>query len=670
MRIFTSILIVFLVTSTVILGKAQITFFDEIVSQSSIPLMINRSKPLKVDIKWDMDGKSQAFLNESINYLEEGSFNLALSNIDSFVTRNTKLWAGHYYRGQILMRMDRFVEAQAEFTSTTLLNSSLVEAHVQLSEAFELQRNLTKAEEALKKATELNPKYVYAYYKLGNLALKQNDFGKARTYYKKCNKIDPKFPDPYMMMGVTLMHEKPKEAISFFDKSLQADSTFSSAYYWRGFAHFFQLKKKECLKDWDQFIVLNPHNQFVRTMRGILNTDLGNYEEAFSDFRKVLQSVDVNEDKFAAAQTPLDKRIDLQVGINYLIRKGYGLPEETFTNLKAAICVMLLNEDKKAIEFLAKAERMSSSASIYFLKAIAFEHMGAHDAAFEYYDKTLEYDNDIFDAHKKRSIYRSELKQWDGAYKDIEEMLRIQPGAPIAYRLRGLMNANRLKYADAINDLARFISTDSTDIEALRNRALCFSLSHQAPRATNDFTRILEIRTDEPMRVQLVNELMAIGDTLNVVYVLREYMARHHRVGSMIELSKILIAQKKYDEVTQAIAKARAYITQNEKKGNVEIVIRGSSMMESDNNSVRSDLAMLEGMIALHKSRYEDAVLFFTSSLKENSQNRESRYLRGKCFIKLSDFKKAKGDFKSLKEHNYKDSSSLYNSATKGVKVL
>lgn len=663
MRIIKSILIAFLVTSTIALGIAQINIVDEIVNQNSIPL-INRSKPLRVDVKWDMDGKSQTFLNESLNYLDEGSFNLALSNIDSFVTRNTKLWAGHYYRGQILMRMGRFIEAQAEFTSTTLINPSLVEAHIELSEAFEFQRKFTKAEESLKKATELNPKYVYAYYKLGNLALQQRDVEQARTYYKKCNKIDPKFPDSYMAMGIISMRQKPKEAISFFDQSLQADSTFSSAYFWRGIVHLDQNKKPDCLKDWDQFIELNPRNHFAKTMRGYLNTELGNYEEAFSDFRKVLQTVDINEDKFQGAQTPLDKRIDLQVGVNYLVRKGYGLPEATFTNLKAAVCLMLMNDDKRAIEFLKKAERASSSAAIYFLTAIAFEHAGAHDAAFRYYGKTLEYDNDIFDAHKKRSVYLSELKKWKLAYQDIDEMFRIQPASPVAYRLRGLMNANQHRYTEAINDLTRFISTDSTDIEALRNRAFCLSFNHYTAEATKDFDRILKLDESQQLREEFIEQLLSIGDTVNGVFLLKEYLIRYRAIGALVELSKILIAQKKYDEVAQEIANARAEIKQSQNKN--FLVGVGTIKIIANNSLVRSDLFMLEGMLSYHREEYEDAVQYFTNSLKENSQNLESKYLRGKCFIRLLDFKNAKDDFKSLMDKNYKDSNALYNSAAKG----
>ena len=53
-------------------------YFD----QGAIPLL-NRSTPVKVDFKWDMDGKSQVLLNEGINSLDEGNFQLALGSLES-----------------------------------------------------------------------------------------------------------------------------------------------------------------------------------------------------------------------------------------------------------------------------------------------------------------------------------------------------------------------------------------------------------------------------------------------------------------------------------------------------------------------------------------------------------------------------------------------------------
>ncbi|HEV8514666.1 MAG TPA: tetratricopeptide repeat protein [Cyclobacteriaceae bacterium] len=626
--------------------------------------LLNRSVPLKANFKWDMDGASQAQLNEGLNNLDEGNWSLALGNFESFLNTNYKLWVGHYYRGQTLMRLGRFKEARQEFIMVTRLDPLLVENYIELGEAMERLHEFARAEENYKKATEINPKFAYAYFKLGNLALLSKQPEEALKYYKKCNKIDPGFPDAYMAQGIIalLKDKKYDDAISFFGLSLRADSTFSQVYFWRGITYLQQNKKEECIADWNHFIRRNPRNLFIMTMRGFLKAELGNFDEAFADFRKVLQSTNVNEDKFQGAQTPLDKRIDLQFAANYLIKKGYGLKEEVFSNLKAGFCLLLMGQEKNAIQYLRKAERMATSPAVYFLMAIAFEHVGAHNFAYEYYDKSLRLDNDIFDAHKKRSIYLTELKLWDAAYKDIEEMLRIQPDAPIAYKLKGLMEGSQKKYPQAIDDLTRYIKSDTTDSEAFRTRALCYALSDQPHLATPDLSRVLSLNSkDENLYQNLVNDYLIIKDTVNSLFILKDYCSKYNSPQALLELAKILINQKKYEEAVNAINSAKDII----KKQQENLVIQNGRLVKIDFTKINSSLLELEGFIAFQQSLYSDAVKILNKSLSEDPSNLESRYIRGKSFAKLNNFKKAAEDMKELTNIDYKDSKELYQSFSK-----
>jgi tetratricopeptide (TPR) repeat protein len=635
-------------------GQTNISqYFDP----TTIPL-VNRAKLLKVEIKWNMDGKSQALLNESLNYFDEGKLSVSLSNIDSFLVRNYSQWVGHYYRGQILMRLGRFKESEFEFTSVTKINPSLIEAYLQLAEALEYQRDLPKAKEQLLKVTKIDSKYVYAYYKLGNLALLERQTGEALTYYKKCNKIDPEFPDAYMSTGIIVFMKDKKfdDAIALFNKSLKVDSTFSQAYFWRGMVNLEKNNKQECLLDWDRFIIRNPRNLYVKILHANLNTELGNYEAAFSEFRKTLQNVSINEDKFQGAQTLIDKRIDLQFAANYLVQKGYGLKEEAFFNLKAGFCLMAIGQYRKAIDYLEKADKMATSPAIYFLMAICLEHGGAHNSAFQYYTKTLEYDNDVFDAHKKRSIYLSEIKKWKAANADIEEMFRLQPNNLSAYRLRGLMESNQGKYKEAISDLTLFLNSDSTDVEALKTRAICLVMTQRSQAAINDYSRILRVDQSQQLREGLINDLLAARDTLNGLFLLKEYYLKYGTINSLIEITKILVAQKKYEEVSAEIKEAKEKIRSLEKNN--------GPIIRYDYRGFKSDLLLLEGSVAYQQEKYEDAISHLTASLKENPINLESRYLRAKCFIKVANNEKAIEDFSALKERNYKDSASLYSQLT------
>lgn len=634
------------------------------IDQNTIPLL-NRSTALKVNFQWDMDGKSQAMLNDGLSNLDEGNWQLALGSFESFLNANYKLWVGHYYRGEALMHLGRVKEAQVEFSAVTKLNPKLPQGFVKLGETFEYQRAFDEAEKNFQQAVFIDPKFVYGYFRLGNLFLYQREYEEAIKNYKKCNKLDPKFPDAYLAQGIIAFRKERKypEAIALFTSSVKADSTYGQAYFWRGLTYLQIDKKDNCITDWDRFIRRNPRNPFVTSMRGFLKAELGDFESAFSDFRKVLQAINVNEDKFTGTQTPLDKRIDLQFAANYLIKKGYGLKEEAFSSLKAGFCLLLMGQDAKAIDYFKKADRMATSPAISFLLAIGYEHVGVHQAAFEYYNKALKLDNDIFDAHKKRSIYFSEMGQWNAAYKDINEMLRIQPGALVAFKLRGMMASSQKKYTEAIDDLTKSIQADTTDIEALRNRSICYSLINKPVNASEDLKRLIDLEVrDETLYEKLVNDFLSIKDTVNSVYVLKRYVTKYPNPQGEIELIKIYVEREDYQEANSEILATRNWIKVQQGK---LLVFSDGQIGTRSYEKLSSFLLMYEGLMAFKQAKFAEAVKILTRSVEEDHENLESKYLRAKSYVKLKNTKKAMEDLRDLKEKKYKDAAELSESLTK-----
>ena len=343
-------------------------------------------------------------------------------------------------------------------TPQSMLNS---ESYI-ISKMF-LIRRLT----SMKRQSSSIPQMVQAYYNLGSLALTKGDLRKGLKYYQKCNEVNPKFPQAYMMQGLVkfLARKKDTESIALFDKAVSADSAYALTYLWRGLAYISLEKPNECLKNWNALIRREPDNSLYTLLRGFLYIELGDFDNAFNDLRKAMRLRAVDDERFTAGQTVLDKRIDLQYAANYLITNGYGLDEKSFGFLKKGFCLLLAGKHKEAIDEIRKSERIQPSATVYFIEALAYEHFGDHYTALTYYNKALALDNDIFDAHKKRSVYRTELKDWKGAHQDFDDMLRLQPQSPAVFRLRGLSRSVEGDYNGAIEDLTKFMKTDSTDYE-------------------------------------------------------------------------------------------------------------------------------------------------------------------------------------------------------------
>jgi tetratricopeptide (TPR) repeat protein len=622
---------------------AQIDFtkyFDE----SSVPL-VDPEDHLDLNFEWNMPGKVQVSLNEGINYLKEGNLNLAITNFDEVIKIDPFSSIAFYYRGICKKNLFQFEEAKGDLLHSMKLDPKQAATYIELGELYHIQNDFIKAADEYEKAIELNPQQVEAYYNLGGLALAKGDLRKGVRHYQKCNEIDPKFPQAYMMQGIVkfLAHKKDVASITLFDKAIKADSTYALSYFWRGLAHISLERPDECLKNWNSLIRLDPENPLYILMRGCLYIELGDFDNAFNDLRKAIRARAVDDEKFKAGQTILDKRIDLQYAANYLITNGYGLDEKSFGFLKKGFCLLLAGKHNSAIVEIRKSEQIEPSATVYFLEGLAYEHANNHKLALQYYDKALTLDNDIFDAHKKRSVYRIELKDWKGANIDFVHMFRLQPKSPVVYRLRGFSRSLEGNYSGAIDDLNKFIETDSSDYEAIRTRSVCWLYLGKETEANADMRMLLKLGKDWALYETVARNYVLLKDTANAIEVWKEYATRKPNVFiPFMELARLYIHQKKWGTAREEIDKLLPLISAEQMPRKY------------------AEILCWEGQIEYEYGNFEIAIDKFSKSLKKDATNLDAKYFRAQAYEEIKQYKKAKADFKDLLTKKYKDAETRY----------
>lgn len=622
-------------------GQMDFTkYFDE----SSVPLL-DTEDHLDPIFEWNMPGNVQVFLNEGINYLKEGEHLLAKSNFDEILKLDSLSWVAYYFRGICQKNLHAFEQAKKDLSISIRLNPRQAAAHVELGEIHHLQKAFNKATIEYDKALVLDPRMIQAYYNLGSLSVEKGDVRRGLRYYEKCNEVDPNFPQAYMMQGILKFkaRKRDNESILLFNRAVMADSAYALTYFWRGLAWIALDNPKEGLTNWSKLVSLEPQNSFYIIMRGFLFIEMGDFDNAFNDLRKVMKSRAVDDEKFVGGQTVLDKRIDLQFAANYLITNGYGLNEQAFSLLKKGYCLLLAGNTKGALDEFRRAEQIEPSATVYFLEALAYEHSGDHSSAFKYYIKTLENDNDNFDAHKKRSVYRVELRDWKGADEDFNHMFRLQPKSPATYRLRGLTRSLQNDYRGAIDDLNNFIKTDSSDYEAIRTRSACLSLTGDEAGSNEDLRRLLNFQAGSGLYETVADNYVKLKDTTNAIEVWREYADRRpHLSTPHMALARIYIAQKKWDS-------ARVEVNR------LLVIINVDSQSKE-----YSEIVFWDGLIDYQRSSYEVAINKFSKSLKSDADNLGAKYFRAKAYEKTGQVKKALTEFRELKNSGYSDAASLY----------
>lgn len=605
---------------------------------------------MKIDFAWKMKGNLQALINEGINSLDEDRITVALVNLNKAIQIDSTLWMSYYYRGICYKKMQILDSAEYNFLSSIALNSGQAEAYIELAEIYIAKKQIKKAERALDQAIEKNPTLPQSYYNQAAIAFFEGNTNKARKLYKKANEVGPKYPDAYLMQGLlTAYRSNTKEALELIGKAIEVDPTYSTGYFWRGMMLLQDNRIEECLNDWNNLIQYNPQNAMYAYMRGFLYIELKKFDKAFIDFKTALKAQDLNENKFTAKQSKLDKQIDVYAGARYLIANGYGLDETAFAFLQKGFCQLLIGQKKPALESFTHAENIQPSATVFFLKAIAFEHSAMHNEAMEYYTKALKRDNDIFDAHKKRSVYRMELEDWQGVTEDLDNMFRLEPRSPIAYRLRGLAKAHQKDYAGAVNDLSKFIESDSTDNEINLTRVTCYTLLGNREEAHRNITRLL--KTDSAnwiLRSEMVSNYLVLKDTTQALAIIQEFT--QIKPGYFIpykRMAEIYILKKDLKNTQMLIEKIKPMIS------------------EATHGLDYSDLYLWEGLIAYYNNDHKEAISKFDKSIKRYVRNWDSYYWKAKAYEKAGQIKKALEGFKALADIDYRDSKACYQTLLK-----
>jgi tetratricopeptide (TPR) repeat protein len=601
---------------------------------------------LKIDFKWTMKGNLQALINEGINQLDENNLDIALINLNKAVTEDTSLWVSFYYRGICYKKTGDFAAAERDLRKALSLNKRLAEACFELGEIYIATDKLKDASDKFVEAVEINPKWAEGYFGMANVSFLNQSFSSASDLYKKCIAVNARFTPAYIMLGTLELRARfnAKQAVVEFTKAIAIDSLSSSAYFWRGIAHLENQNAQACLKDWDKLILLNPGNAFYIMLRGFVNIEAGDFEKAFIDLKTALKAQNINEDKFVGGQTILDKRIDLFSAANYLIANGYGLKEEAFTNVKKGFCLLLAGNYFEAFRALVAADQLESSATVYFLLAITLEHSGQHLQALDCYSRALALDKDIFDAHKKRTVYRMEMADWRRAHEDIKEMFRLQPGSPVAFRLRGLVKAHERNNKGAIADLNEFLKTDTADSEVIRCRSICYTLLNDRENAMRDINWILQKKPDDwTLNDQMADNCLILKDTSKAISILNIFIQKQSAMYQpYMKLMEMLISQNLIKQASLVLAKLNAI------------------MPASINPFEHSKIYLWQGIIAFENKSYDMAIARFEQALQSNKYNLDAKYQRGKTYEAAGNFQKALLDYEILAKQNFKDSKALY----------
>ncbi|HEY0741370.1 MAG TPA: tetratricopeptide repeat protein [Chryseosolibacter sp.] len=597
----------------------------------------------EIPVTWNFDGKTQREFNSGLTALKEERFIQAIASLDEAIKLSPDLWIGYYYRAICLKTTGKLDDALRDLQIARTKSGGRFQISYEIGEVYQHQQQFTKALKHYEEARELAPDSVEGYYGIANIAFLNLEPEKAVRFYKKCMDANPSFPDAYLKAGLLklFVNRRENKAFEYLDKAIEVAPTYQEGLFWRGLINIEFNNPEKALADWNRLIQLNPQRPIYTLVRGYLHIELNDFEKAFIDLKNAVIAMEIDENAFElGSKKQTNKRIDLQASSHYLMRNIFGLSDEAAAPLRKAYCLIIKEKYQDALTHLNQSLEEQQSAAAYLLKACTFEYLEKHDSSLVCLNKTLALDNDIFEAHKKRAIYRTSLRDWRGATSDFMAMEKLQPESIITYKLRGQLKASLNDHYGCIIDLTRYLKSDSVNVEMIKLRA------HSQYEVANykgykeDYTKLVKLDTfklEHHQGLYIANILLK--DTVAALDVLTNCeKALPGNAFSILQQMEIYLWKKDWGKALffYSLYTDKVYFK---------------------NAQQRSEALYLKGLAHLGRNEPDLASQAFEQSINEgklaNFVNLDAHYERGKLFLKAGKKKQTRSDFKILRANNY-----------------
>jgi len=594
----------------------------------------------EVAFRWDLSGEKQVYLNEGINFLAEHKPEMALSNLDKLIKTDSSFWVAFYYRGVCLKQMGMYQKAEENLKSAYHLKDDSFEITIELAKVNHLLTLINsllvfefeKAEKYYKKAIKIAPDNPVPNFLLGDLAFRNGNKRQALKNYKESLEKDPDFSDAKIKIGLleVFKDNDVTALIPYLNEVLAKDSLNRTALSLRSMLGAKE-NPKNSIADFNRLVRISPSNISYRLFRGILYIEVQDYENAFSDLRRVIQATNENENSFVGRQTAQDKKIDILNAGYYTLQKIYGLNDIDAKTVKKAFCLLLVNNFEACIETLNEVRDAKDPSLCFFLKGIAYEHREDHESAMLFYSKTLKFDNDVLDAHKKMGIYLTNLESWDKAEKEFSHVLRLNSNLFTINKLRGVTRYYKNDFKGAILDFSKYLAVDSSDNEALLSRAQSYEKIGEFTKGSEDRLRASDFHVLNYTKiVKSIVTILEVGDTTKALKYVDKFIQRNPTsTGAYVFKLSILIKRKAWDRIPTE----------------VDLALKTVNSAVYDRRDY-SFLLVTKGIVYLNDNNIELAKEQFSSAIDIDKTNGKAFLERGRLLLRQQKYKPALKDLK------------------------
>lgn len=153
------------------------------------------------------------------------------------------------------------------------------------------RRDLDGAERELNEAARLNPRDVDVMFQLGRLAMEKGSVDEAMSRFQKVIEADASHAGAYYWSGVIMARKgRPEEADAFYRKAVEADPYYTRAFNAMGLAYLDAGAESEAMAVFKEAIRINPDDAEAHHGLGLVYLEMENFEAASEEFVAALEN--------------------------------------------------------------------------------------------------------------------------------------------------------------------------------------------------------------------------------------------------------------------------------------------------------------------------------------------------------------------------------------------
>ena len=463
-------------------------------------IKINDNQPLNLNevLETGSDETSESLYNNAKLKFDQKDYNAAIVYCIKSVELNSKYAKSFNLMADAKYSLKDYKGALNDYSQAIRLNPKFANAYLGKAKTKCELNDTTGLMALFNKAIKLNPHYYEAYYRRAaekwsrkrykdaiidlNTALENNPtyidalmervlinkdlkhYYKALVDLNKVIEINPNYLDAYYCIS-NIFRDNIKDinkSIEILNKGLVANPNNVDLLIGRGVSYEDDNKKDylSAIADYSKVIEIDPNNYNAYTKRAYTRIELKQYQDAINDF---LKSNELNPSDTTSHSKYLLKIAELEIELeNYdaaiTYYKKAGIEQchnETAYSFEIGKCQFLKKEYTDAIITLNISIAKDYICENYFYRGCSKQELKDYYGAIKDFDYVIKKEPNNSDAYFNRALSKWNIDDLQGALIDYNKVIKIEPDNSIAYYNRGLLKLYMKNKEDACKDFSK-----------------------------------------------------------------------------------------------------------------------------------------------------------------------------------------------------------------------